>query len=243
MDEALYNEMFRVEGQHWWFRAKHQIVACLLSRYLDPSIRHAAVADLGCGCGMMVAKLQDKYAVVGLDGSEQAARLARRRGLNILVGELPGPTPLEDAAFDAVLLLDVLEHLDDDSGTVHEAKRILKPGGILIATVPAHAWLWTRRDELHHHRRRYSFGQFKRLVSQPGFETLLVSYLNGLLFPLAVAERLYRKLRPVDDAGDLKIPPTPINETMRACFAVERHLLGRCPLPMGLSLAGVVRKQ
>ena len=196
MDEHLYQEMFRVEAEHWWFQAKHRIVASLLERYLPRGQRRLRLADLGCGCGMLLARLQDKYDAVGLDGSPQAAYFAEQRGLRIEVGQLPGPTPLAAGQFDAATLLDVLEHLDDDQGTIDEAARLLVPGGVLIATVPAHQWLWTRRDQLHHHRRRYSKRQFRRLVDRPPFECLALSYINSILFPLALAERLYRKWRP-----------------------------------------------
>lgn len=248
MDEALYEEMFRVESGHWWFQAKHRIVSALLDRYVaghvDPSANHRPqVADLGCGCGMLIYRLRDRYDVLGLDGSPQAASLAARRGLTIKVGQLPGPTPLSGDHFDAVLLLDVLEHLDDDAGTIQEAIRLLKSGGVLIASVPAHQWLWTGRDELHHHRRRYSKQQFLHLIDQTHLHLLALTYINSILFPIAVVERLLRKLRPTSGLGDLDIPPAPLNWLMRESFAVERHLIGRLPLPPGLSLLAVARKK
>src|SRR5262245_48165974 len=127
MDRALYAEMFAVEQTHWWFRAKHRIVRDLLGRYLprpdDGAFRASPVriADLGCGCGGMLAALAQEYDVTGLDASPEAAAFSAQRGIPVRLGFLPDQVPLPKDAFDAALLLDVLEHLDDDAGSVAAA--------------------------------------------------------------------------------------------------------------------------
>src|SRR4051794_20202793 len=147
MREELYEEMFRMEQEHWWFVAKHRIVLHLLRKFVRPPAGggKARVADLGCGCGMMLRRLIDRcgaeYDAVGMEGAPAAVEFCRQRGVRVEVGELPSNVTMEAGAFDAVLLLDVLEHLDDDAGAVGAAARLLKRGGVMIVTVPAYQWL------------------------------------------------------------------------------------------------------
>ncbi len=243
MDRALYAEMFAVEQRHWWFAAKQRIVLDLLRRLLPRAPRdRPRVADLGCGCGGMLARLAERYEVTGMDASPEAAAFAAQRGIQVQLGFLPNQVPLPREHFDAVLLLDVLEHLDDDYNSVAAAAELLRDEGVLICTVPAYQWLWTKRDEHHHHRRRYSWDQFHRLFERPGLGVELFSHFNTWLFPLALAERLSRRFFKKDVPTDLRVPTPVVNRLFELVFASERRLLGRFTLPFGLSLVAVVRK-
>ncbi len=244
MNDDLYEEMYRVEQSHWWFQARVKIVRSLLARYVPrKSVGKPRVADLGCGCGLMLAALQDDYEGVGMDAFPQAIDFCARRGIHAESGFLPGPVPFADGSFDAALFLDVLEHLDDDVNSVATAARLLKPGGVIIATSPAYQWLWTSRDDFHQHKRRYTRGQFTQLFERPDLDVLASSYGNTLLFPLAVTERLVRKAKPLKEGeGDLKVPAAPINALFRATFAAERAAFGRVRLPFGLSVVCVARR-
>jgi len=140
-----------------------------------------------------------------------------------------------------VLLTDVLEHIEDDRASAATALRLLRPGGIVVATAPAYQWLYSAHDARHHHFRRYSKQQFRALWS--GADVLLLSHYNTLLFPPAAAARLANRLLPDRVASHgLEIPPTPTNWTLNRVMASEAALLGRVPLPFGLSLVAVVRR-
>jgi SAM-dependent methyltransferase len=246
MDEALYDEIFLLESRHWWFRSKRRIVRALLRRHLTPEAGHSSrVCDIGCGCGMMLLDLRAAgYEAVGVDESPRALDYCRRRGVEVMQGSLPDGLPLAPASVDAALLLDVLEHVDDDRASLRAALETVRPGGIVIATVPAYRFLWTRRDEFHHHNRRYGRAQFRDVLGahQRG-RILLLSYMNTVLFPMALAERLIRRIVPEKKAATLRLPWAPINRALEASFASERFLLSRgIPLPWGLSLVGVVHR-
>ena len=244
MRDELYQEMFEMEQRHWWFAAKHRIVEHLLQRMVPPAQpgKRAKIADLGCGCGMLLYKLKDRYDVIGVDGSEKAIEFCAVRGVPVKLGDFPANIPLEQNGYDAVLLLDVLEHLERDVETAQAAAKLLKPGGVLMCTVPAYQWLWSPRDEHHQHFRRYGHRQFRELMDATGLKLELVSFFNTWLFPLAAAGRLASKLRKADGMKDLRVPARPINATLATIFASERRLLGRVPLPFGLSLFGVARR-
>jgi len=241
MREELYTEIFNMEQKHWWFSARHQIILHLLERYLPAtSGPPAKIADLGCGCGMMLQRLSEKYDPVGLDGSRHAVEFALHRGVEAKLGALPGDVPLFRESYDAVLLLDVLEHVKDDEASVAVGASLLKPGGILICTVPAHMWLWTKRDEHHHHFRRYSRREFRALFDQPYLRLELLSHLNAILFAPAAAWRLLAKVFARDSVTDLSLPP--FNSALRSIFFFFFWLLGKVPIPIGLSFISIARK-
>jgi SAM-dependent methyltransferase len=242
MREELYGEIFAAEQEHWWFVARHRIVLHLLERYLPPNKgKPYKVADLGCGCGMMLLRLSEKYEPIGLDGSRHAIEFALRRGVTAKLGALPEDVPLARDSYDAVLMLDVLEHLKHDRASVKVAASLLRPGGILICTAPAHMWLWTKFDEDHHHFRRYSKSQFRRLFDEPSLRIELLSHLNTILFaPAAMWRILAIKVFERDRARYLRLPP--FNSVLSSIFSFERLLLGRVPMPLGLSFIAVARK-
>jgi SAM-dependent methyltransferase len=102
MREELYGEIFVAEQTHWWFVARHRIVLHLLERYLpaEDGVLYT-VADLGCGCGMMLQRLAANYDAIGIDGSHQAINFALQRGVNAKFGALPEDVPLSRETYDA----------------------------------------------------------------------------------------------------------------------------------------------
>jgi hypothetical protein len=98
--------------------------------------------------------------------------------------------------------------------------------------------MWSAHDVVNHHKRRYSKAGLTRLIDQSPLRLEAIGYFNSLLFPAAVAERLASKVRGKQDA-DLTTPSHPLNAGLERIFAAERHLVGRVPLPIGLSLFAV----
>jgi hypothetical protein len=98
--------------------------------------------------------------------------------------------------------------------------------------------MWSAHDVVNHHKRRYSRAALARLVDTSPLRLEAIGYFNSLLFPVAIAERMASKARGKDDAN-LALPAKPLNSALEAVFAAERHLIGRVPLPPGLSLFAV----
>ena len=168
----------------------------------------------------------------------------RSLGNRIFSGRLPDEVNLPADSFDVVLLTDVLEHIEQDAASAAEALRLLRPGGILVATVPAYQWLYSARDAHHHHFRRYGKQQFAALWRHTDAKVVLLSHYNSLLFPLAAAQRLASKaVSTRKKPGDLRTPISIVNSLLTQIMGSETNLLGRFPLPFGLSLIAVVRKQ
>jgi SAM-dependent methyltransferase len=183
------------------------------------------------------------FDAVGVDGSPHAIEFCNRRGVPAQLSRLDSAITLPRESFDAVLLLDVLEHLDDDLGAVETATSLLRSGGIMICTVPAYMWLWSHWDTIHHHYRRYSRSSFRQLLTRPDLRIEVLSYANSALFPVAASVRMYQRMTGVkDDKAAMKVPAAPVNWMLRTVYSNERHLLGRLPIPFGLSVVAVARK-
>lgn len=240
MSPQAYEDMARVQDRHWWFAARRQILRAQLEALRLPA--DAQILEVGSGTGANLALLADFGQVNGLEMSAEAIASARARGL-----ELPGRVSLrhgrcpEDLAgwerkFDLVCLFDVLEHIEDDRAALQALRACLKPGGRVLISVPAYRWLWSAHDESLHHQRRYRLAEVARLCAECGLAVTRSSYFNTLLFPLAAAGRLLDRLLGRTQSSGSDIPPAPVNTGLRAAFAFERHLLGRVPLPFGLSI-------
>ncbi len=252
MEAPLFDELYRIEQQHWWFVARRRIINSLVNRYAHQTTQQPLkICELGCGTGGNLASWAEQgHDVVGMDASEKALDYARQRlGDRVKLGRLPDQVPFREESFDVILMADVLEHVQDDAASVRAALALLRTGGILVSTVPAHQWLYSPRDAQHHHFRRYSKPGLRQILTSPSTTIELLSYYNSVLFPVAAVARLWSRLAPPRPAtagsteGDLRILPTPVNQGLTQVFAAERHLLGRMPLPPGLSLVSVVRKQ
>jgi hypothetical protein len=98
--------------------------------------------------------------------------------------------------------------------------------------------MWSAHDVVNHHKRRYSKAGLRRLIEGSPLRLERIGYFNSLLFPLAIADRFAAKLRGKKDA-DVNLPSAPVNAALEAVFRAERHLVGRLPLPPGLSLFAV----
>jgi 2-polyprenyl-3-methyl-5-hydroxy-6-metoxy-1,4-benzoquinol methylase len=217
MDSDLYDQQFRVEQDHWWFRAKRHIIWTLVERYSTaPPNGTLRVCDIGCGTGANLAAVKDRYNVIGVESSPLALEYARSRlGERVFRGELPSDIDLPSESFDVVVLSDVLEHVEDDRGSVATAMRF----------------------------RRYSKKQFRTLMKTTAAEIKLLSYFNTLLFSPAVAVRMLGKLMPKRDPTIvLEVPRKPFNQLLAPIMMSEAVALGRIPLPFGLSLVAVAEK-
>ena len=149
-----------------------------------------------------------------------------------------------DATLDVVVALDVLEHLDDDRRALGEILRVLRPGGVLLTTVPAYPFLWSSHDEALGHRRRYRRAELRERVSSAGFEVMLCSYVMGSILPVAIAVRLVERLwrRPGPAESGYLLLPRPLNDLLAHVVGLGGYLVHFMVLPFGLSIVAVARK-
>jgi SAM-dependent methyltransferase len=203
------------------------------------------VCELGCGTGGNLTAIAGEHDVTGVECSPHALNYARKSlGSRVRFGSLPHEIDLPPGSFDIVLITDVLEHIENDAASAAAALELVRPGGIVVATVPAYQWLYSPRDAHHHHFRRYGKNQFRVLWNRVDSQIELLSHYNTALFPAAAAVRLATKVsQRSSEPGDISVPPRAINEQLALLMQCEANLLGRVPMPFGLSLVTVVRKR
>lgn len=237
MERHVFDQMAELDQRHWWYRARRQVLASLIGRLSLPP--KAKLLEIGCGTGHNLSMLGGFGHVDALELDDEARDLAEKRlGRKIMRAPLPELSEVKDRHYDLIGAFDVIEHIADDRAAIGSIAAKLKPGGKFVMTVPAHQWMWSAHDTVNHHQRRYSKRGLKRLIEDSPLTLERVGFFNSLLFPAAVAERMAAKLRH-KDSGDLDLPPAPLNATLRGIFAFERHLVGRIPLPIGLSLFAI----
>jgi len=238
MERQVYDRMAELDQSHWWYRARRQVLAALIAR-LAPPPRNAKILEVGCGTGHNLAML-DMFGSVDAIEVDPAARALAERRLGRPVGSSPLPelAGVPDASYDLIASFDVIEHIDDDAAALEGIARCLRRGGRFVMTVPAHAWMWSAHDAVNHHRRRYSKKSLRALFERSPLRLERMGYLNSLLFPAAIAARAAGRVTGKDD-GDDTLPPAPLNRVLETVFAQEARLIGRVPLPPGLSLWAV----
>ena len=238
MERIVYDRMAELDQRHWWYRARRDVLAALIRRRVAPP-EGASILEVGCGTGHNLAMLGQFGRVEAIEVDPAARTVAEQRlGRSIGSAPLPELNGVPERSFDMIGSFDVIEHIEDDAAALASIARRLKPGGKFVMTVPAHQWMWSAHDVVNHHKRRYSSAALERLLEGSPMRLEALGYFNSLLFPLAVGARLAGRITGNDDSDD-KLPPGPVNTVFEKTFAAERHLIGRVPLPPGLSLFAV----
>jgi SAM-dependent methyltransferase len=228
-----------LEDWHFWFLGRRALVVALV-RELIP--RPAKVLDIGCGNGAMLAALvDDGYQTVGVDALAPGLHRARRRLPGARVARASARRlPFANGAFDAAVVLDLLEHADDRA-VLAQALCVLRPGGMLIASVPAGSWLWSYRDDDAGHLRRYSRTSVRALLRASEFEIVSMRGYQALLLPVLAVTRLLGRNGP--RLRDLEERPSPRLNRVLAAVTRAELALGRLVPPFGSSLVVAARKR
>jgi SAM-dependent methyltransferase len=244
VDPKAYRLAAEAEDRHWWFRGRRSVLQALLDRHLGGGRSGRSVLEVGCGNGGNLALLARYGELFAVELDEAARSRASARGIGTVEpGGLPDALPFPGRRFDLVAALDVLEHVEDDAGALGALKARLKPGGLLLATVPAYEWMWGPNDDVSRHLRRYSRKAFLDLLGRSGLALEHFGHFNTILFPLALAQvKLAPTLR-ADRYAAVRVPPSALNGLLHAAFALERFMVPRFQLPYGLSLVALARNR
>ncbi|MDE0036202.1 MAG: class I SAM-dependent methyltransferase [Gammaproteobacteria bacterium] len=240
MDPAAYRQMLALQDTHWWFRTRRRILSVLLQRFVPVGDR---VLEVGAGTGANLPLLARWGAVTALEPSRFAAdHLVRHYDVEVVRGAVPSIQTADLGEFHLIAALDVLEHIDDDDGALGCIAECLRPGGWLLITVPAFAFLWSSHDEALHHKRRYRLPALLAKLDTAGFAVAYGSYYNGLLFLPALAIRLADRVRRGSARAGATRTVAPLDRLLEFVFGLETKLIGRLGLPFGLSIVVLARK-
>jgi SAM-dependent methyltransferase len=248
--------LFAVEDRHFWFRSRNRCIAAALRANCDlGAVR--SVLEVGCGTGVVLAELQRLFPagdVVGLDLFEEGLAYARRRFSGTLVqGDIFQYSP--ERQFDLVCAFDVIEHVDADVTMLRRLARLVRPGGHVIVTVPAHQSLWSYFDVVARHRRRYDAASLVYKLESAGFHSLYITQFMAALFPVMWMKRRWfgrgvssgstadARQQQAAAESDLDVNPL-INWVLNLLMRLDEFFIARrLRVPMGTSIIAVAARR
>ena len=241
MDPGHLTQLVQLEDNYWWHVAKRELVLQLLRRFAPGPGR---LVEGGIGSGRNLVEFQKQgYEVTGFDLMSESVDHVQRRGIeDVRVHDLQDAWPVEARSLRAVVLLDVLEHIEHPVKVLQHVHNALEDDGSVIVTVPACPWLFSHWDEQLHHFRRYNVREFRRQAAESGFRVQWLNHWNCFTLPAAMAVRSWEKIFPRRNEADFPAVSSLTNRLLLTAAAAERRCMEVSGIPAGLSLAGVLRK-
>lgn len=246
-DPHYFPTLAAIEPDHFWFVTRREVVRDVL-RDAVPDLARRALFDVGCGSGGLLQFLGASGVPLAgaCDAYPESLALVRRRVTVPLLLVDEGRLPPFAPGYALLSLFDVLEHIDDDLGTLRHLFEVLEPGGVLALTVPAHPFLFDEMDAIAHHRRRYRRCELGGKLRAAGFRVLRLSHFMAPLVPLVALRWLAGALPGRRSAGErrrveLAVWPG-LNGVARAVLRLERPLVRAGLLPFGSSLIAVAAR-
>ena len=231
--------MLALDERHWWYRGRRRMLIALLE---DRQLRsRARVLDAGCGSGRTLDELARYGSAQGVELNPLGLAAARQRGHRVEHAPVEA-IPFGDASFDLVTCLDVIEHTDDDVAALRELRRVTRPGGHLVVSVPAHPRLWSRHDEVNGHRRRYTRRTLRAAAEAGGWSVERMTGFNVVYLAPAALVRIARREQREGGDSELELTPPSLDRALELPLRLEAALVRRgIDLPTGLSLVAVLR--
>jgi SAM-dependent methyltransferase len=233
MDEAILVELGAIIARHPWWIARAELVVRLLAGVGVPPT--GRVIDAGCGWGTNLAALEAAgYVPAGLDISRDALTRLDRPGRTLIEADLSQNLPEDATRYDAVLALDVIEHMDDDRGAIARLARLTRPGGKIIVSVPALPELYSEFDRVQGHRRRYTPAMLRAAVEGGGLRVERLFWWGQWMAGILGRRKAASRARPGDTSAQvyaryLSLPPWPAPWLMKMMYRADqgRALAGR----------------
>lgn len=248
IDSSVFATWAAGEETYWWFVGRRAILRRVVDAVAPVREGCRSLVDIGCGVGSTLTAFHPDFDCIGYDPSAEAIAFAcsRHPAFDLRVG---GAAEAGEALgrADVVLLNDVIEHVEDDRALVASVLDPMRPGAVLVVTVPADMRLWSPHDERVGHHRRYDVAGLERAFAGQRARPLLVSHFMSRLYPVVRAVRIVSRLRgrAAGDAGiDMKLLPSPINGALAWLLAGESDRIAAAargaarPYGHGVSLIG-----
>ncbi len=235
-EEAILGERI---GDHWYYAAKGRALCDFLGGHAVDE-----VLDVGAGSGVFTRRLLDAgLAQRGtcVDTAYDSDRIENHGGHQIRFLRAT-----DEVSPSLVLMMDVLEHVDDDVGLLRACTDRMPDDGRVLITVPAFQFLWSGHDVFLEHRRRYTLRQIEAVVAQAGLRVVKARYFFAALFPLVAALRLRDRWRlragQVEAKSQLRPASGFVNRTLVAVHDLERASLFRVNRLAGLTVFCLARR-
>jgi 2-polyprenyl-3-methyl-5-hydroxy-6-metoxy-1,4-benzoquinol methylase len=241
MPERMLLDAIEKVRRHPWYIARAKLVLATLRRHgvLAP----AQIMDVGCGWGVTLDTLEEAgYTAFGLDISRQILERIDRPNRRLIEADLNQALPPEAGLSDGLLSLDVLEHLDDDSGAIKRMAPLLRPGGVAVISVPALPDLYAEFDRMQGHRRRYVPDTLRAAFAESELEVQEIFWWGAWMVPILRQTRRGAGASSKTYTDYLRLPPWPFPYFMKLAYAWEHSRALEGKLQTGTSLFAVARR-
>jgi SAM-dependent methyltransferase len=249
MDKLYYKEYYKLEREHWWFKARLEILD-LLTHQLSYKMKSSPkILNAGAATGATSVMLKKYGEVFSLEYDKDCANfLSEILDEKVLNNSLTN-LPIEHESLDLVCAFDVIEHIEEHEDAIKEVNRVLRCNGYIFLTVPAFNFLWSEHDTINHHFRRYKLNELKKILKENGFRVEYSSYFNFFLFLPIFFIRLFSKILPnkkrAESSGSdfEKFNNTIISKLLYKIFLSESAFVKRkMNLPFGVSALIIGKK-
>jgi SAM-dependent methyltransferase len=209
-------------GEHWYYVAK----GAALLQFLD-GCACREVLDVGAGSGVFSRQLLASghcERATCVDTAYTAERHEHHCGKPIAFVRR-----VDRVTQDLILMMDVIEHVDDDVALIRTYTDGMQSGARLLVTVPAFQFLWSGHDVFLEHKRRYTLASLHRTIERAGLEVIRSRYFFGALLPAVCLARLWGRLRLASSGfaprSDLRLHGAWTNALLARLHEVERRTL------------------
>lgn len=248
------NELYSIEDISWWFEYRATIILSFLEKYFD---KNKYIVDVGGGNGFTTKYvIANGYEASLIEPSIEACINAKKRGVdNIYCGTLCEKS-VDDNCIESMMLLDVLEHIEDDNEFLKLLYKKMSIKGRCLITVPAFKSLWSSEDDAAGHFRRYRKKQLSDIVSKCGFKIVYSTYFMMFLYiPILLCRVCFEKIGIVKKSANRTIEEKErllnsqfvekkgiVKLVFTIVEKIEQRILVRGCVPFGSSILMIIEK-
>ena len=230
MDNKTFSRQIKNQKKHWWFQARKKIIDQIISS-INLKKRNN-ILDFGAGSGVNLDMLS-KYGLVDIHEKNKYARAIIKKEKKIK--NLYSTLKIKKKSYDLILLADVIEHVKQPKVLLKDLKKFLKKDGYILITVPAYQFLFSKKDKVLGHYRRYNKELLKTELS--GFKVENISYFNTFLCIPIIIMTMLNKFLKRDYIKQVETTPNFIlNKLCYIIFASEKYFIKYFNLPFGISI-------
>ena len=235
MRKDVYKRHIDNFDKHWWFESRRNIIEKTLNKNIKKKV---TILDYGSGSGVNIGMLSKFGKVNIFEPHKQTAIYLKKKYLGKKYQTLK---KISDRKYDLIVLADVLEHIKNDKKKIKELSGKLKKNGKILITVPAYKILFTKKDIILGHYRRYTINEIKDIFKE--FKIKKLSYFNFFLFlPISISLIFYKILKSDFIDSVEKKPNSVINFLLFSIFNFDNKIINIFNFPFGISILGVFEK-
>jgi len=237
MREDVYKRHIENFDDHWWFEGRKNIIKKILKKNFTKKIK---ILDYGAGSGVNIEMLSKFGKVDIFEPHKDTAKYLKKKFINKKFKVLKKVSNKKN--YDLIILADVLEHIKNDKKKIKELSLKLKKNGKILITVPAYNFLFTKKDIILGHYRRYKTNEIKNIFLD--FNIKKLSYFNSILFlPISICLIIYKILKTDFIDSVEKKPNYFLNIILFSIFNLESNIINLINFPFGISIIGFFEKK